>query len=594
MKKAIIAIVCFVAVVFAAAMTVPMFISADTIRDTMVSTIKERTGRTLSIEGDLGVSIFPDVHVNASQVVLSNLPGFGQEPFATMEVMEFKVDLLSALGGDVVVEAIRLVKPSINLAVDNAGNRNWSFDHVGTETAAGFGSNEVQVSVIDVSDGKLTYSNAQNGVNHLFEGVNLQAILADQTAPLEIAGKVKWNARDADFSLSLTTPRLLNSGQAAKLALKVSSGELAAEIEGDLTTASDSIRFENAKVAVDDLIATGSITRQQGKERDRVTADININELDLNKYLGEGNEQNSDWSKETIDFSILTAVDGDAELNIESVVYKTAKTGPAQLNLKLRGGVLEADLVELDLYDGLMKMAMTVDGRSEVAKLKAKGEFKDVDMAPLTADLVGVSKIEGLGNLEFDLRSTGMSQFDLMSALQGMAGLKVKDGALLGVDIASILRSVHAGQTSGFKQGGETPFDSIVADYRFKNGVGRNKNLKMIGGHVVVTGSGQTSMPSKMLNYAVNPRLVGKGGISVLGINVPIIIAGPWSDLKVYPDLPDILDAPDMALKGLSTIGTGSLDGATGLAKGAGSIVKKVNPVKSIGKTLRSPFKKLR
>lgn len=599
MRKLIYAGLALVGVLVVLVLALPMLVSTDTVREALIAAVKDKTGRTLSIDGDLSFSLLPNVHVSAGKVVLSNPPEFGSAPFASMERMEIKVGLIAALTGNMSIDGFVLVKPKIRLMVDKAGRNNWSFGAPGGVKSTSKGStgpDGVPFGLFAISQGELIYSNAQKASKHTFADINLNVTLPSLSDTLNVVGDLVWNGEKMTLALSLATPSLFKGGSSAKLDLKLAGKQLSATLSGDVSKQADGFKFANVRLAGDGMVASGNLSLKQGQLRPYVSAAFKLDQLNLSKYAGKEGAKKTNkkagWSRQEIDFSGLKAIDGDFKLVVGRVLYESVKTGAANLSAKLRNGVLTANLPALALYDGTVKMAMSVDGRKATPVLKSIGVIKNVNALPFLRDAAKLNKIEGRANLDFNLTSTGKSQHAIMSALKGGANVNFQNGALLGIDIASILRSVQSGKTSGFAKGGKTPFGSLVANYKFRKGVGTNRNFKMSGGQVIITGGGRVTVPRKTLSYRVNPSLAGKGGISVLGINVPIIIAGPWANPRVYPDLPGILDTPEMALKGLTSIGEGGTKGILG-------IVDKINPIGSgsgdnpVGKIIKAPFKKL-
>lgn len=600
MRKLIYAGVAIVVLLGGGLLAAPLLISTETIRDTVIAAVRDNTGRTLTIKGDLGFSLLPGVSVKASQVALSNPPGFtGKTPFAAMDRMRIKLNLMSLLTGNVAIEGFVLIAPRINLLVDREGRNNWSFSTPGAAGSGDGGPGAMPIGVVDIRDGQMSYSDAQKNTRHDVTSINLKVTMASLSDTLKADGDLVWNGEKVAVNGSLDSLARLTGGAVAKLAARITAKSISAEVRGDVSETGGIYKIANAKLDLDGLKAAGEVTIKTGETRPFVVADLNMDRLDLARYSGAGpadKGKSTGWSKESMDFSGLKSVDGDIKLAVAAMRYKKIEAGATTLAVKLRDGVLTANMPSLRLYGGTARLDLTIDGRKKVPSLKSSGEMKNVNALPLLRDAADTQKIEGRANVKFNLTSAGESQHAIMSALDGTADVNFQKGALLGINIGKILRSVQAGRTSGFAKGGKTPFGAIVANYKFRKGVGSNRNFKMSGGEVQITGGGKVTMPSKTLNYRVNPSLVGKGGISVLGVNVPIIIAGPWASPKIYPDLPGILDAPEMALKGLSSVGKGGVKGGV---KGVTGVVEKVIPIgpksktKPIGKILKTPFKKL-
>jgi len=548
----------------------------ETVRQAVIVAVKEKTGRTLVINGELSFTMQPRPQMTAKQVILSNPQGFGTTPFISMDQIDISFDLIAALTGNMVINGFVMDRPKINFMVDKAGRNNWSF-----------GAKALQAGVFEISNATVSYVDARSKAAYTFEEVNLKIDAPTVSDTLKAAGNLNWNNQKIALVSSLATLELFNKGEVARINVKLDAEQFSTELSADFLQQKNNLEFTNIRLSNNDMKISGKVSVKNGKVRPYINADLKIDQLDLTNYLTNGQKntrKTTRWSKKTIDFSSLKAIDGDFKLSLDGVQYQKIRTGAARLAAKLKGGVLRLNLSNLLLYEGAAKLILSIDGRKPNAAVRLSGNVKNVRALPFLRDAADIRKIEGRTNLDFNLTSSGRSQVSFMHALVGTANIRFRKGALLGINIARILRSIKRGKTSGFAKGGKTPFGKIVANFRFRKGVGTNKRFRMSGGEVLISGGGRVRMPKQTLSYRVRPSLAGKGGISVLGINVPIIIVGPWANPKVYPDLPGFLDAPEIALKGLATVGKGSIEGVTGVVKAVTS---------PLGNIIKAPFKKL-
>ena len=77
-----------------------------------------------------------------------------------------------------------------------------------------------------------------------------------------------------------------------------------------------------------------------------------------------------------------------------------------------------------------------------------------------------------------------------------------------------------------------------------------------------VTGAGTIDLGTKMMGFRVEPKLVmtteGQGRTSdPVGFGIPVMIEGPWSRPRIYPEMQGILDNPDGAYAKLREMGKG-------------------------------------
>ena len=115
------ALVLSVAVLVAAV----LLIDPNQYKDQIAGTVEKHTGRTLQIQGDLELSVFPWIGVQTGPLELGNAPGFGPEPFLQVKAAEIRVKLLPLLTRRVEVKRVVLDGVVVNLARDRKGRTNW-------------------------------------------------------------------------------------------------------------------------------------------------------------------------------------------------------------------------------------------------------------------------------------------------------------------------------------------------------------------------------------------------------------------------------------------------------------------------------------
>jgi AsmA protein len=183
--------------------------------------------------------------------------------------------------------------------------------------------------------------------------------------------------------------------------------------------------------------------------------------------------------------------------------------------------------------------------------------------------------------------------------MQGTAFVNFQDGAIRGINIAQMIRSLTSGTLSGWQdsEAQSTDLSQLSASFRIDKGQAVTTDLNLIGPLVRVTGAGTIALDTKMMGFRVEPKLVmtteGQGRASEpVGFGIPVMIQGSWSQPRIYPDMAGMLDNPDAAyaklremgkgLFGPDGAGLGNLLGSLGLggaaAPGSGNAAGNANP----------------
>src|SRR5260221_13890707 len=184
-----------------------------------------------------------------------------------------------------------------------------------------------------------------------------------------------------------------------------------------------------------------------------------------------------------------------------------------------------------------------------------------------------------------------------MSNLGGTVFANFQDGAIRGLNVARMIRSLTSGTLSGWQETKEetTDLSQLSASFRVERGQATTNDLNLIGPLVKMTGTGTIDLAAKSLALRVEPKLVmttegqGRAGDPV-GLGIPVVIDGPWSEPRIYPEMAGILDNPDAAYAKLKEMGKGLFAPGGGLGglggSGSGSGSGQSDQLDKLGETL--------
>ena len=203
---------------------------------------------------------------------------------------------------------------------------------------------------------------------------------------------------------------------------------------------------------------------------------------------------------------------------------------------------------------------------------------------PLLKSLADFDKLDGRMQAKIGVRSSGNSQRAIMTNLSGTAFAVFQDGAIRGLNVAQMIRSLTAGTLSGWQESEQqaTDLSQLSASFKIDKGQAVTTDLNLIGPLVKMTGAGTIDLGTKQIGFRVEPKLVittegqGRTGDPV-GFGIPVMIEGPWDAPRIYPEMQGILDNPDAAYAKLREMGKGlfgpngaGLGGLGGLINGSG------------------------
>ncbi len=502
-----------------------------------------------------------------------------------------------------------------------------------TPAAQGTGAPKLrQLSLGDVSieNGTATYRNQKTGASLAFEKVNVDLALPSLDDPFTADGSLVWNSETLSLKLKADRPRALTEGGETPVELALKSSKinstykgtirpfeglkfagsvtldvasvrnLAAwlgnalpagngfgplSIEGKASGGNGIYNFSDAKIGFDGMNATGTLAVNASGKRPFVKGRLAVDRIDANTYLasdsaapsGGGNGGgDAGWSNAPIDLSGLRAADADFSFSTHELLIKQIKIGESALALRLNNGVMNVDLTKLALYEGSGNGKLTLDGSQRVAQAAASFSISGVSAAGLLADAADFKRLEGKTALNFAVQTVGQSQRQMVGNLGGKGDVKFTNGAIKGVNIAQLARNVGQGALTGWESGGsqDTDFSELGGTFTIDKGILTNNDLKMLSPLVRVAGNGTVDLPNRTLNYHVNPKLAatleGQGGATdAKGLEIPLIIEGPWTAPKFRPDLEAMLKNPNATIDQIKNLkGGGGKEMLKGLLGG--------------------------
>jgi AsmA protein len=607
MRKFLLAITVIAAVVIVAAgafLTSRIrAVSAD-----LAGHVEARTGVHVTSSGLPGLSFWPQFSVSFGDVVIPAPNGTSSAPLATIETVRIvPADGLFGLGEAGIAEIV-LEKPSINLLVDTDGRANWNY---GAQRQAG----EQPGLPLRIANGRIAFLDERSGATAEIVNVESQVELAGPADELNAKGAFVWNERRAVFTLFLKSPqRVAEDGSPADLTLQAPgldfqfSGRAALlngfeldgqaeikgtdlglaaswfganlpagvngarfELAGAVETSGKGLAFTNAQFAFDDMRGEGGVALVQGKDRPTLTAKVAAATIDLTRYSGAAPSAAASflatpWSAQEIDLSALKSLDADLDVSAQAFAYGAFRTGPVQLTAGLHDGKLDLKLAQAAYADGLLDLALIVDGKAEppALQLSVNGRGLAADKTLLAA--LGFGDLSGKLSPSLSVNATGRTLAELIATLQGQASLRIVSGTIKSIDLPAAFGKVTSAILEGWgrDESHSTTFDALSATFTLADGIAQTSNLIMTGPSLTFSGKGEADLLRQAIDLKVDPQLPAPGSTAAAPqfstFPVAIKVIGPWLSPRIYPDMPGILEDPASGYAALKKLGLGSSD----------------------------------
>ena len=256
----------FATLFLVAALLLFLFFDPNDFREEIAATVEEQTGRKLTIDGDINLSLFPWLAVQVGKTTVGDAPGFGATPMASFDNASFSVRLMPLLlGQEIVVGAADVDGLNVNLKIDRAGNSNWSDlvpESSGESDSTGAAPREIDINRIALTNATIVYENAESNERITLSDANLNVgRLQSDGAAVPFDGSLAFDVQPAalrgDIAIDTQISFDADTGVVTVSGLSVDGNvEGVASIPTDLRIASDEIAVDTANSSVTMQAAT--------------------------------------------------------------------------------------------------------------------------------------------------------------------------------------------------------------------------------------------------------------------------------------------------------------------------------------------------
>ncbi|WP_367353150.1 AsmA family protein [Achromobacter animicus] len=248
---------------------------------------------------------------------------------------------------------------------------------------------------------------------------------------------------------------------------------------------------------------------------------------------------------DTINLSALVGPSVNGTLKVGKLVVRGLKADEVSASVKLDKGKLDISDLAAGLYGGKLAGALSVDA-AQGNQIATKMTLAGIAIEPLLVDLAKRNVLSGTGNLSLDLKTGGANVYAMKSGLGGTLQLKLRDGAVKGIDLTQTLRELKArfspdaqNETVAADTGKQTQFSELDADFAIAKGIATVKRLNFVSPLLRVTQGEPASIDfvkseldlvarARVINPAANPD--GKELIDLKDVTIPVHFKGPFDN----------------------------------------------------------------
>jgi AsmA protein len=543
--KVLLGIVAVVVVLFVAIVAfIALRFDPDAYRPLLVDTVAQSTGRTLEIDGELGLDLFPCCAVELGPVRLGNPPGAPEGTFAAVRSAAASMQIWPLLARrEVAIGAVRLDGVELELVRFADGSVNWEFEQPDkakddadtSPTVAGY-----RLDSIEITDGQLRYRDLGAKSEYRAADLSLATGAVVQQGALEIA--------TPRLALTLAGTALPEAG--IPIALKAGRVTFVPE--------SGTLDLPGLELAAGATNATGEFAVA---DTGQIGFDLALDRLDLDAYLPKAAPE-EERSKEVpaadaaeptrLPLHLIRDLNVVGNVRAEELIAFRMRFTDVSGSLRAANDVLTIDPLTANLFQGRYAGNLRVDAKRQDGVVTLDQHFTGIEVSDLLKARFGRDVLAGTLTASLSGTGRGPTTRDLLATLAGPVELDLADGVYRGTDFVYELRRARAKLTRDpappKPENPQTPIDVLTMSGRLGEGVLRSDAITLQIPAANIEGSGDFDLLELTLDHKLTALLVdadqagapvGLGDLA--GKKIPFTVKGPATDPNVRIDLQKLI-----------------------------------------------------
>lgn len=300
-------------------------------------------------------------------------------------------------------------------------------------------------------------------------------------------------------------------------------------LDGSFTARTDSAEITDLAIHLDDTELTGTAGIRDFATQ-AVRFDLQGDRLNADRYLppgtddegagaetvGDAGDEDGDGGDEAeaaeIPLEPLRALNLDGRVRLDELRVAGFDVSDIDINVTAADGIIRIHPLVAQLYQGEYQGDIRLDATGEELRVSANERLNGVQAQPIVTQFLGRDLLRGRGGFRLQAETSGLDPMAMLRELVGEMELEFADGAVVGLNLAQMVRNAGArlqGQSATEAEERTTDFTTLSALLRIDQGRIRNEELRIQSPLFRVEGGGEANIFEQTLDYALTVNLVG-------------------------------------------------------------------------------------
>lgn len=239
MKRLIFGILILVGLLIVAAVTVPFLVPKDVYKAQIQSATSKALDREIVLDGDVSLSVFPQISVGVDGLIIANEAGFDGDYLLKAGELRAAVKLLPLLSRRVEVSTLSFVDADVNLVRNADGQVNWELGGSAEEepTSETSGPSDFQAGIdrARLVNASLQYRDFIEDVSYSIENMTAEASMKGLDAPLDAKIDGVFDGRAFSGQVSIEKPNGLLASEPSALDGRFEIANVTVRYDGAIT-----------------------------------------------------------------------------------------------------------------------------------------------------------------------------------------------------------------------------------------------------------------------------------------------------------------------------------------------------------------------
>lgn len=565
-------------VVATGALLLVMLVNPNNFKPQISEFIKQKTGRELTINGQIHWSFLPTLGVTADDVRLDNI--------ATAKSLTVRAELMPLIKRQLEISSVavnqatvRFKEQNITLSELDASSRNISLNKdfpitakfkytdkshtnlpIELSTRMRVSQNAQQVTLTKLRLQSQEYADVRLELRSDLLELNTQkmAVKSDafvlSLADLVVAGNMlgqnlggvaSWQGK---IKTNHFNPRTVAKALGNELNFKNKAVFADMRLEANLETRSGNIMLTDVRANIDDKFLTGSIDfNAQVIDVNLDTNKLDVSDFAMAQHAAEKPTASTSKPNKNSPSKPHQSWVVKANVAVNSLTTPFTTFTGAKGNLQYQNKTLQVNNFSANVFDGQTRGNFTINFNN-TTQFNLKQTLSNVDAAAMQRAFNTTPRLKGRASITTQLTFASNNP---KGTLSGSASINMSRGTLVGVDLDHQLSKAIGKldpKRSASRDTGNTEFNNFTSNMSFNRGAVNNPSFSLNTNQVRVRGSGQTHLVSHQLDYRVDIRALRSIDINsevvrmdLAEYDIPAKVTGTWEKPNVSLSISSIL-----------------------------------------------------